>query len=96
MGNYANRQRMPGGDRGRPQMNQQQQRRYGNQKAWQQNRRGGYGGGNWRHGDYNRRMNRGSRNPSAIIREDWTMKDELEFSQFSSLSLPNVKEPETL
>ncbi len=96
LGNFSNRQRYPMNDRNRQTM-QKNQGRYGNQQNWQQNRRGGnWGGGNWRHGDYNRRNNRGNRNPSVAIKDDWTLKDDLEFSQFASLSLPNVKEPVTL
>lgn len=101
LGNFAGRQRRPLTERERATLQtQQQQRRYGNQPQWQNNwRRGGNwggGGGNWRQGnDYNRRNNRGNRNPSVIVKEDWNLLEDFEFSQFTVLSLPTVKEPTT-
>uniref|UniRef100_A0A5K3F7W3 Eukaryotic translation initiation factor 3 subunit D n=2 Tax=Mesocestoides corti TaxID=53468 RepID=A0A5K3F7W3_MESCO len=99
LGNFAGRQRRPMTERERASMQtQQQQRRYGSQANWQQYRRGGNwgGGGNWRQGgDFNRRMNRGNRNPSVDVKDDWNLLEDLEFSQFASLSLPHVKERET-
>ncbi|KAM7533431.1 hypothetical protein Aperf_G00000124901 [Anoplocephala perfoliata] len=98
-GNYG-RQRRAFNDRERAALQQQNQRRYGNQQGWQNSwRRGGGGnwgsGGNWRQGDYNRRVNRGNRNNSVEIKEDWTHLEEFELAQFETLSLPTVKEPET-
>ena len=102
LGNFTGRQRRPLTERERAALQQQQQqnqRRYGNQPQWQNNwRRGnwGSGGGNWRQGnDYNRRNNRGNRNPSVVVKEDWTLLEDFEFNQFTVLSLPTVKEPVT-
>ncbi|EUB60004.1 Eukaryotic translation initiation factor 3 subunit D [Echinococcus granulosus] len=103
LGNFAGRQRRPLTERERAALQQQQQqRRYGNQPNWQNNWRRGSnwgssgGGGGWRQGnDYNRRPNRGNRNPSVEVKEEWNLLEDFEFSQFVSLSLPSVKEPIT-
>ncbi|VDM35694.1 unnamed protein product [Hydatigera taeniaeformis] len=107
LGNFAGRQRRPLTERERAamqQQQQQQQRRYGNQPNWQNNWRrggnwgggGGGGGSGWRQGnDYNRRPNRGNRNASVEVKEEWNLLEDFEFNQFASLSLPSVKEPLT-
>nr|CDS26644.1 eukaryotic translation initiation factor 3 [Hymenolepis microstoma] len=100
LGYYNNRNRRPLNDRDRAAF-QQNSRRYNNQQSFQNNwRRGGQtgnwgGGGNWRQGDYNRRINRGNKANSVDVKEEWNHLEEFEFTQFSTLSLPTVKEPET-
>lgn len=81
-------------------MQQQHQRRWGGGNFggaganWQGNRRG-WQGGNWRQNDY-RRQNRAPRDASVQIKDSWTLLEELEFTRFVNLALPNVKEATTL
>ncbi|VUZ52402.1 unnamed protein product [Hymenolepis diminuta] len=102
LGNYNNRNRRLLNDRDRVALQQQNSRRYNNQQNWQNNwRRGGGqsgnwgGGGNWRQGDYNRRVNRGNKTNSVEVKEEWNHLEEFELAHFAALSLPTVKEPET-
>lgn len=37
-----------------------------------------------------------NRDASVTVKNDWVMIEEIDFTRFSKLSLPNVKEPEDL
>lgn len=37
-----------------------------------------------------------NRDASVTVKTDWVMIEEIDFTRFSKLSLPNVKEPEDL